>query len=73
MHLVSLSIYYLQANFFQLVKEDGEEDGEYTSEENKDCFDLSVFLPDGEYSRITTSDWSGAGGGNDGKMWDFQL
>ena len=24
-------------------------------------------------ARITTSDWSGSGGGNDGKMWDFQL
>ncbi len=38
-----------------------------------DCFDLSVFLPDGENARITMSDWSGSGGGNDGKMWDFQL
>ena len=56
-------------NFFLLVKEGQEEAGDADG----DCFDLSVFLPDGENARITTSDWSGSGGGNDGKMWDFQL
>lgn len=63
-------------NFFQLLKEDPEESEEYPDspgDEDKDCFDLSTFLPDGENARIATSDWSGSGGGNDGKMWDFQL
>ena len=36
-------------------------------EEQRPCFDLSVFLPDGENARIATSDWSGSGGGNDGQ------
>ena len=59
--------------FFQIFKE--EEGGEtpFSGDDSLDCFDLSVFLPDGENARITTSDWSGSGGGNDGKMWDFQL
>lgn len=59
--------------FFQVFKE--EEGGEtpFTGDDSLDCFDMSVFLPDGENARITTSDWSGSGGGNDGKMWDFQL
>ena len=63
--------------FFQLVKQAKEgfktknlKDG---VNNDSDCFDLSVFLPDGEHATITTSDWSGSGGGNDGKMWDFQL
>ena len=63
-------------NFFQLLKEDPEESVEYPDtpgNEDRDCFDLSTFLPDGENARIATSDWSGSGGGNDGKMWDFQL
>ncbi len=56
-------------SFFMLVKEGQEGAGDA----DDDCFDLSVFLPDGDNARITTSDWSGSGGGNDGKMWDFQL
>ena len=64
--------------FFLLVKEEGQDEeapGDTTDDDDDDddCFDLSVFLPDGENARITTSDWSGSGGGNDGKMWDFQL
>ncbi|KAL9186197.1 hypothetical protein ACHAXT_005435 [Thalassiosira profunda] len=64
------------ANFFQLLKSDAdaeEENPGLVAAESSDCFDLTVFLPDGENARITTSDWSGSGGGNDGKMWDFQL
>ena len=64
------------ANFFQFLSEDPAEEEGYPSlvgEEDKECFDLDVFLPDGKNARITTSDWSGSGGGNDGKMWDFQL
>lgn len=64
------------ANFFQFLSDDPAQEGEYPSlagEEDKECFDLDVFLPDGENARIATSDWSGSGGGNDGKMWDFQL
>jgi len=64
------------ADFFQLLKEDAEEEEEYPgliADEDRDCFDLSIFLPDGDNPRIATSDWSGSGGGNDGKMWDFQL
>ena len=64
------------ANFFQLLKDDAEWEEEYPAlldEEDKDCFDLSSFLPDGENARIATSDWSGSGDGNDDKMWDFQL
>ncbi|KAL7520276.1 hypothetical protein ACHAWX_005008 [Stephanocyclus meneghinianus] len=64
------------AKFFELVGLDAEFEEEYPSlvgEEAIPCFDLSIFLPDGENARITTSDWSGSGGGNDGKMWDFQL
>lgn len=64
------------ANFFQLLKEDTEEEEEYpdlVADEDRNCFDLSIFLPDGDNPRIPTSDWSGSGGGNDGKMWDFQL
>ncbi len=62
--------------FFRIYQE--EEGGETPYVGNggggdDDCFDLSVFLPDGDNARITTSDWSGSGGGNDGKMWDFQL
>jgi lysosomal Pro-X carboxypeptidase len=59
--------------FFRIYEE--EEGGEtpFVGEGGGDCFDLSVFLPDGDNARITTSDWSGSGGGNDGKMWDFQL
>ncbi|KAL7538230.1 hypothetical protein ACHAXR_010625 [Thalassiosira sp. AJA248-18] len=63
-------------NFFQLMAEDPDMSEEYPDrpgDEDKDCFDLSVFLPDGDNARITTSDWSGSGGGIDGKMWDFQL
>jgi len=64
------------ANFFQFLSEDPAQEEGYpglVGEEDKDCFDLDVFLPDGKNARITTSDWSGSGGGNDGKMWDFQL
>lgn len=60
------------SDFFQLLKNDGSE-GEFPGLKDRDCFDLSVFLPDGENPRIATSDWTGAGGGNDGMMWDFQL
>jgi hypothetical protein len=62
--------------FFELVGLDAEMEKEYPTlvgEEETPCFDLSIFLPDGENARVTTSDWSGSGGGNDGKMWDFQL
>eukprot|EP00580_Thalassiosira_gravida_P006093 CAMPEP_0201631238 /NCGR_PEP_ID=MMETSP0493-20130528/5284_1 /ASSEMBLY_ACC=CAM_ASM_000838 /TAXON_ID=420259 /ORGANISM="Thalassiosira gravida, Strain GMp14c1" /LENGTH=574 /DNA_ID=CAMNT_0048102541 /DNA_START=159 /DNA_END=1883 /DNA_ORIENTATION=+ len=64
------------ANFFRLMEGDVEEEEAYpdlAAEESRDCFDLSIFLPDGNNPRIATSDWSGSGGGNDGKMWDFQL
>jgi len=64
------------ANFFQFLSEDPAQEEGYpglVGEEDKACFDLDVFLPDGENARIATSDWSGSGGGNDGKMWDFQL
>ncbi|KAL7530631.1 hypothetical protein ACHAXR_003601 [Thalassiosira sp. AJA248-18] len=64
------------ANFFQLLKEDPEEEEDYpdlAGDEDKNCFDLSIFLPDGDNPRIQTSDWSGSGGGNDGRSWDFQL
>ncbi|KAL7432841.1 hypothetical protein ACHAXH_006104 [Discostella pseudostelligera] len=64
------------ANFFQLSNEDDEAGGGYVKEhdnEDDNCFDLSTFLPDGDNPRIATSDWSGSGAGNDGKMWDFQL
>ena len=62
------------ANFFQLLSEDEEELAEFPAMANdddatRDCFDLSNFLPDGENARIATSDWSGSGGGNDGKSW----
>lgn len=60
------------ANFFSLLV-DGEEGSESDEEGGRPCFDLSVFLPDGDNPRIQTSDWSGSGGGNDGHMWDFQL
>ena len=62
--------------FFELVGLNPEFEKEYPTllgEEDTPCFDLSIFLPDGENARVTTSDWSGSGGGNDGKMWDFQL
>jgi len=64
------------ANFFQLLSDDAQEESEYpglVGDDDRDCFDLSIFLPDGPNARIATSDWSGSGGGNDGKMWDFQL
>lgn len=54
-------------NFFQLLRDDPEISAEYPDhpgDEDRDCFDLSTFLPDGENARITTSDWSGSGGGN---------
>jgi hypothetical protein len=60
------------AKFFELLGTDTEFEQEYPTlvgEEEVPCFDLSVFLPDGENSRIATSDWSGSGGGNDGTMW----
>ena len=60
-------------SFFQLVKEGHRKVRYGVDNASPDCFDLSVFLPDGYHGTITTSDWSGAGGGNDGKMWDFQL
>ena len=56
--------------FFLLVK-DGQEKADDVADD--DCFNLSVFLPNGENARITTSDWSGSSGGNDGMTWDFQL
>jgi len=62
--------------FFELVGLDTEFEKEYPTlfgEEETPCFDLSIFLPDGKNARVTTSDWSGSGGGNDGMMWDFQL
>ncbi|KAL3782820.1 hypothetical protein ACHAWO_005733, partial [Cyclotella atomus] len=62
--------------FFALVGLDPEFEEEYPTlvgEEETPCFDISIFLPDGKHARVTTSDWSGSGGGNDGKMWDFQL
>ncbi len=60
--------------FFHMIEEDPEEQSEFPSMTNDDdlthdCFDLSAFLPDGDNARITTSDWSGSGGGNDGKSW----
>jgi hypothetical protein len=64
------------ANFFQLSNEneDAEENDENEiGDDDARCFDLSTFLPDGDNPRIATSDWSGSGAGNDGKMWDFQL
>jgi len=64
------------ADFFTLVGEDEEFEKKYpqfVGEEGTPCFDLSIFLPDGPNARIATSDWSGSGGGNDGKMWEFQL
>ena len=60
------------ANFFRLLKDVGSEE-EFPGLKDRECFDLSVFLPDGDNPRIATSDWTGAGGGNDGMMWDFQL
>ena len=50
------------ANFFQLLEGDTEEEEEYpglVAEEDKECFDISIFLPDGDNARIETSDWSG--------------
>lgn len=36
----------------------------------KNCFDLSTQVPSGgKHPTISTSDWSGAGGGNDGNIW----
>ena len=62
--------------FFALVGTNEEFEKEYPQligQEETPCFDLSIFLPDGENARVTTSDWSGSGGGNDGHKWDFQL
>ena len=62
--------------FFALIGTNEEFEKEYPQligEEETACFDLSAFLPDGENARVTTSDWSGSGGGNDGHKWDFQL
>jgi len=64
------------SNFFRLLEGDAEEEGEHPrlgGDEDRECFDMSIFLPDGDNARVETSDWSGSGGGNDGKMWDFQL
>lgn len=61
------------SNFFKLLEEIGDEDEYPGLKDREDCFDLSVFLPDGDNPRIRTSDWTGAGAGNDGMMWDFQL
>jgi len=60
------------AGFFQLLKGGDEGEGTHPAED-RGCFDLSVFLPDGDNARVETSDWSGSGGGHDGHMWDFQL
>jgi hypothetical protein len=57
--------------FFELVGLDPEFEEEYPTlvgEEETPCFDISIFLPDGKHARVTTSDWSGSGGGNDGKV-----
>jgi hypothetical protein len=57
--------------FFALVGLDPEFEEEYPTlvgEEETPCFDISIFLPDGKHARVTTSDWSGSGGGNDGKV-----
>jgi hypothetical protein len=53
------------SNFFQLLREVGDEE-DFPGLKDRDCFNLSVFLPDGENPRIATSDWTGAGAGNDG-------
>lgn len=38
------------------------------------CFDLMTHVPEGgNHPTISSSDWSGAGGGNAGSVWDFQL
>merc|ERR1719350_1552709 len=45
---------------------------DYGPELNQDCYDMTAWLPDGPNGTISSSDWSGTGGGNDGIMWDFQ-
>lgn len=37
------------------------------------CFDMMSILPAGARATISSSDWSGAGPGNDGRSWEFQL
>lgn len=37
------------------------------------CFDLTFEIPKGPNATISTADWSGAGGGDTGEAWEFQI
>lgn len=51
------------------------DDDDYTSLDKKDadCFDLHSQMPAGPRSTVSTADWSGAGPGETGRSWEFQL
>jgi hypothetical protein len=53
--------------FWKLLQEAWDYD---TFQQN--CFDLNYILPAGANATLTTSDWSGAGNGNDGRAWEYQ-
>jgi Serine carboxypeptidase S28 len=42
-------------------------------EKSEACFEMLSFLPAGARATISSSDWSGAGDGNTGRSWEFQL
>ncbi len=61
----SQDVYGKMDNFFDLVEE-------LNGQEPNSCgFDLRIQIPAGRNATISTSDWTGAGFGNDGNSWDF--
>lgn len=60
-------VYAKMGNFFDLIEEsNGEEPNS-----NPCGFDLRIQIPAGKNATISTSDWTGAGFGQDGDSWDF--
>ncbi len=60
-----LGLYEKMSRFFNIVLEDDGVEGLH-------CFDIRTQIPDGPNATVMASDWTGAGGGNTGWMWDFQ-
>jgi Serine carboxypeptidase S28 len=61
----SQDVYGKMDNFFDLVSEANDV-------EPDECgFDLRIQIPAGRNASIMTSDWTGAGFGEDGNSWDF--
>jgi hypothetical protein len=56
------------------VDDNGDADDALIEKEKSEaCFEMLSFLPAGARATISSADWSGAGDGNTGRSWEFQL